>query len=407
MTAAVRGPAAVPIRGAGDGMETAKPPTAILEVNTDTPPLLTGPPAVSLLKVASPKRSPKSTQPAPPVAPQPLGVLYLGKVSREACTEVEAVRILIPRSAISRHTRAGPAEGKGEAGQQGQGSPPLPLVEDWRGQMEKLQNSERRLLQDKEGLSNQLRVQTEVNRELKKLLVASVGDDLQYHFERLSREKNHLILENEALGRSLAHTAEQLERMSIQCDVWRSKFLASRVMAEELTSARAALQRQTREAQGAIQDLLLEREEFSSDMVLTHRSLEQLLVSLQWGRQQTYYPSAQPLSTGELAAANHKLADAINAHLLGNTSSCISVVKSSTVTPELLCSTPAEKMAEKVLKILDPISCSENQEDPPLTDSTPSSFLSNKSIGRFHPYTRYENITFNCCERCSGDILVL
>lgn len=68
----------------------------------------------------------------------------------------------------------------------------------------------------------------QVNRELKKLLVASVGDDLQYHFERLAREKNQLILENEALGRSLAHTTEQLERMSIQCDVWRSKFLASR-----------------------------------------------------------------------------------------------------------------------------------------------------------------------------------
>ncbi|XP_068586267.1 golgin-45 [Cebidichthys violaceus] len=412
MAAAVRGSARVPVRGAGDGMETEKPPSAILEVNTDAPP--PGPPAVPLLKVASPKRSPKSTRPAPPAAPQPPGVLYLGKVSREACTEVEAVRIIIPRSAISRRTRTGPAEGKGEAGQQaeGQGSPPLPLVEDWRGQLEKLQNSERRLLQDKEGLSNQLRVQTEVNRELKKLLVASVGDDLQYHFERLSREKNHLILENEALGRSLAHTAEQLERRSIQCDVWRSKFLASRVMAEELTNARAALQRQTREAQGAIQDLLLEREEFSSDMVLTHRSLEQLLVSLQWGRQQTYYPSAQLLSTGELAAANHKLADAINSHLLGNntttTTTVAAVVKSSTATPELLCSTPAEKMAEKVLKILDPISCSENEADPLLSDSTPSSFLgSKKSIGRFHPYTRYENITFNCCERCTGDILVL
>ncbi|TDH16951.1 hypothetical protein EPR50_G00003240 [Perca flavescens] len=402
MTAAVRGRASVPIRGTGDGMETEKPP-AILEVNTETLP--PGPSAVPLLKVASPKHCPKSTHPAPP---QPLGVLHLGRVSREACTEVEAVRIIVPRAAISRHTRTRPAEGKGEAGQQAeeQGSPPLPLVEDWRGQLDKLQNSERRLLQDKEGLSNQLRVQTEVNRELKKLLVASVGDDLQYHFERMSREKNQLILENEALGRSLAHTAEQLERMSIQCDVWRSKFLASRVMAEELTNARAALQRQTREAQGAIQDLLLEREEFSSDMVLTHRSLEQLLVSLQWGRPQTYYPSAQPLSTGDLAAANRKLADAINSHLLGNTSSA--VVKSSSATAEQLCSTPAEKMAEKVLKNLDPISCSENTADPPLSDSTPSNFLSNKkSIGRFHPYTRYENITFNCCERCTGDILVL
>lgn len=404
MTTAVRGSAKVPVRGAGDGMETEKPP-AVLEVNTDILP--PGQTAVPLLKVASPKHSPKSTHPA---APQPLGVLHLGKVSREACTEVEAVRIVVPRAAISRSSRVAPSEGKGEAAHpvEEQVSPPLPLVEDWRGQLEKLQNSERRLLQDKEGLSNQLRVQTEVNRELKKLLVASVGDDLQYHFERLSREKNQLILENEALGRSLAHTTEQLERMSIQCDVWRSKFLASRVMAEELTNARAALQRQTREAQGAIQDLLLEREEFSRDMVLTHRSLEQLLVSLQWGRQQTYYPSAQPLSTGELAVANRKLADAINSHLLGNNSNSGGVVKSSSATAEQLCSTPAEKMAEKVLKILDPISCSENSTDAPLSDSASSNFLGNKkSIGRFHPYTRYENITFNCCERCTGDILVL
>ncbi|CAN9507241.1 unnamed protein product [Ophioblennius macclurei] len=415
MTAVVRGSAVVPVRGPGDGMETEKPPST-LEVNTDA--LSTNPSEVPLLKIASPKHSPKSAPPPPVIAPQPPGVLHLGKVSREACTEVEAVRIIIPRAAISRSSRAGPAEGKGEAEeqQQQQSSPPLPQVEDWKVQMEKLQNSERRLLQDKEGLSNQLRVQTEVNRELKKLLVASVGDDLQYQFERLAREKNQLILENEALGRSLAHTAEQLERMSIQCDVWRSKFLASRVMAEELTNARAVLQRQTREAQGAIQDLLLEREEFSRHMMLTHRSLEQLLVSLQWGRQQTYYPSAQPLSTGELAAANQKLADAINSHLLGNTRSS-NVAKSSSgssnksngsATTQQLCSTPAEKMAEKVLKILDPISCSENKSDPPLGDSSPSNFLnSKKSIGRFHPYTRYENITFNCCERCTGDILVL
>ncbi|XP_015258788.1 PREDICTED: golgin-45 [Cyprinodon variegatus] len=402
---AVGGGSAVgPIRGAGDGMETEKPP-AILEVITDAPPTLL--PELPLLKVASPKHNPKPTHVAHPTAPQPLGVLHLGKVQREACTEVEAVRIIVPRAAISRSGRVATSEGKDEGQQAEEQGPPL-LVEDWRGQLEKLQNSERRLLQDKEGLSNQLRVQTEVNRELKKLLVASMGDDLQYQFERLAREKNQLILENEALGRSLAHTAEQLERMSIQCDVWRSKFLASRVMAEELTNARAALQRQIREAQGAIQDLLLEREEFSRDMVLSHRSLEQLLVSLQWGRQQTYYPSAQPLSFGELAAANHKLADAINSHLLGKNDTKSNTGKSSGAPAEQLCSTPAEKMAEKVLKVLNPISCSENKEEPPLCESPSPNFLnSKKSIGRFHPYTRYENITFNCCERCTGDIIVL
>ncbi|XP_012675140.2 golgin-45 [Clupea harengus] len=391
---------AVPVRGPGDGMEMDKPVVAP-EISTEIP----------LLKVATPKQSPRrATLPSAVAPPQAPGVLHLGKVSREACTEVEAVRIVVPRAAISRSTRAGPHnEGKGDGGrgEKGfhlQGDDHSPDLLEWKTAMEKLENSERRLLQDKEGLSNQLRVQTEVNRELKKLLVASVGDDLQYHFERLAREKNQLILENEALGRNLGHTAEQLERMSIQCDVWRSKFLASRVMADELTNARVALQRQTREAQGAIQDLLNEREDFSREMMHTHRSLEQLLVSLQWGRQQTYYPSAQPLSTGELALANRKLADAINSHLLGNMGS--SSPKSSQGSE--LCNTPAEKMAEKVLRILDPISAVDIQGEESSADSPPSSFLPNKkSIGRFHPYTRYENITFNCCERCNGELLVL
>lgn len=396
----MKGSSIVPVRGPGDGMEMDKPVVAS-EISTEILPL----------KVVTPKQSPRRAGLAvtPPHAP---GVLHLGKVNREACTEVEAVRIVVPRAAISRSSRAGPHEdGKGDGGRGEKGSPlhgedhSSDLLE-WKSAMEKLQNSERRLLQDKEGLSNQLRVQTEVNRELKKLLVASVGDDLQYHFERLAREKNQLILENEALGRNLAHTAEQLERMSIQCDVWRSKFLASRVMAEELTNARAALQRQTREAQSAIQDLLSEREEFSRDMMHTHRSLEQLLVSLQWGRQQTYYPSAQPLSTGELAVANRKLADGINAHLLGNVGGSSGSPKGNQSSE--LCNTPAEKMAEKVLRNLDPISGVENKGEEDSPDSPASSFLPNKkSIGRFHPYTRYENITFNCCERCSGELLVL
>ncbi|KAK7166827.1 hypothetical protein R3I93_006564 [Phoxinus phoxinus] len=372
------------VRGPGDGMETHRPSVA---------------PEAPLPKLASPKPSPRS-------AASP-GVLHLGKVSRDVCVELECVRIVVPRAAITRCARAGPyAEDRGSPHHHGDEPEPEPV--DSRILLEKLQNSERRLLQDKEGLSNQLRVQTEVNRELKKLLVASVGDDLQYHFERLSREKNHLILENEALGRSHTHTAEQLERMSIQCDVWRSKFLASRVMAEELTNARAALLRQTRDAQCAIQDLLRERDEFSRDMMLTHRSLEQLMVSLQWGRQQTYYPSAQPLSTGELASANHKLAEAINSHLLGGSDGPKKSRNQNQCRSSELCNTPAEKMAEKVLRSLDPISCSEQEVDASPTDPHHPHFLpSKKSIGRFHPYTRYENITFNCCERCRGELTVL
>ncbi|XP_022364289.1 golgin-45 isoform X1 [Enhydra lutris kenyoni] len=416
-----------PVRGAGDGMETEEPSKSV-EVTSGVPPvrhhILQNP-----RKKAVPGESP--------------GVLQLGKILTEKAVEVEAIRILVPKAAITHDIPSKNAKVKsrghhrGELLGQSEGTvEPRKELSEVKNLLEKFKNSERRLLQDKEGLSNQLRVQTEVNRELKKLLVASVGDDLQYHFERLAREKNQLILENEALGQNTAQLSEQLERMSIQCDVWRSKFLASRVMADELTNSRAGLQRQNRDAQSAIQDLLSEREQFRQEMIATQKLLEELLVSLQWGREQTYYPSTQPYTTAELALTNHKLAKAVNAHLLGNVGTNSQKKIPSTVE---FCSTPAEKMAEttdpvlphsglsvlshciesfskiviasplvKVLRILDPVTCTESSPDNPFSESSPTALLATKkNIGRFHPYTRYENITFNCCHHCQGELIVL
>jgi hypothetical protein len=44
-----------------------------------------------------------------------------------------------------------------------------------------------RLQEENAGLKQQLEIQTQVNSELKKLLVASVGTDFQYRLERLLR----------------------------------------------------------------------------------------------------------------------------------------------------------------------------------------------------------------------------
>lgn len=386
---------AAPIRGAGDGMETEEPPKS--EVTSGIQPVKHHI-RQSPRKKAIPSESP--------------GVLQLGKILTEKAVEVEAVRILVPKAAITHVVPDKNAKvkslghHKGEfLGQSEGGVEARKERSEMKNVLEKLKNSERRLLQDKEGLSNQLRVQTEVNRELKKLLVASVGDDLQYHFERLAREKNQLILENEALGRNTAQLAEQLERMSIQCDVWRSKFLASRVMADELTNSRAVLQRHHRDAQSAIQDLLSEREQLRQEMRATQKLLEELLVCLQWGREKTYYPCTQPHSTAELALTNHRLAKAINSRLLGNVGT-----NGQKKTPPAVefCSTPAEKMAETVLRILDPVTCTENSPDDPFSESSPTTLLATKkNIGRFHPYTRYENITLNCCTHCQGELIVL
>lgn len=251
-----------PVRGAGDGMETEESPKSV-EVTSGVQP-------IKHHILQNPRKK--------AVAGESPGVLQLGKILTEKAVEVEAVRILVPKAAITHNIPNKNAKVKslghhrGEFLGQSEGIvEPRKELSEVKNILEKLKNSERRLLQDKEGLSNQLRVQTEVNRELKKLLVASVGDDLQYHFERLSREKNQLILENEALGQNTAQLSEQLERMSIQCDVWRSKFLASRVMADELTNSRAGLQRQNRDAQSAIQDLLSEREQFRQEMIATQK----------------------------------------------------------------------------------------------------------------------------------------
>ncbi|XP_012871222.1 PREDICTED: golgin-45 [Dipodomys ordii] len=388
-------PTSTPLRGAGDGMETEESPKSI-EVTS----------AAQSIKHAILQSPRKKAFPS-----ESPGVLQLGKILTEKAVEVEAVRIFVPKAAITHDVPNKNAKvkslgyHKGELSNQPEGlTDPRKELSEVKSVLEKLRNSERRLLQDKEGLSNQLRVQTEVNRELKKLLVASVGDDLQYHFERLAREKNQLILENEALGRNTAQLSEQLERMSIQCDVWRSKFLASRVMADELTNSRAVLQRQNRDAQSAIQDLLSEREQFRQDMMATQKFLEELLVSLQWGREQTYSPSPQPHSTAELAVTSHKLAKAVNSHLLGNVGNNSQKKILSTVE---FCSTPAEKMAEKVLHILDPVTCVESSPDNPFSDSPNTLLATKKNIGRFHPYTRYENITFNCCNHCQGELIAL
>uniref|UniRef100_A0A8C5P6X5 Basic leucine zipper nuclear factor 1 n=1 Tax=Leptobrachium leishanense TaxID=445787 RepID=A0A8C5P6X5_9ANUR len=382
-----------PLRGTGDGMETEEPLKSV-EVK------------VSSSKVA---HSPKRKAAAPSLSP---GVLQLGKIHGDKAVEIEAVRIVVPRSSITHTLGAKQSKhlelnGNGKQEVADGTADPWKQISELKSMVEKQKNSEKRLLQDKEGLSNQLRVQTEVNRELKKLLVASVGDDLQYHFERMAREKNQLILENEALGRNTAQLSEQLERMSIQCDVWRSKFLASRVMADEMTNIKANLQRQNRDAHGAIQDLLSERDQFRQGLCDTHKLLEELLLSLQWGRPQTYFPGAHPHTMAELVASTLKLATAVKSHLIGNTGS--DSPKQTPIPPEFS-STPAEKMAELVLRVLGPFVGSEATPDLSFSEpSTPSSSVlaSKKNIGRFHPYTRYENITFNCCNKCSGELIVL
>lgn len=98
-----------------------------------------------------------------------------------------------------------------------------------------------KLREERDYFQNQLKFQVKVNSELKNLLVASVGEDLQSRVNLLTEDKLQLAKALLDTARNLTTHTEQIEFLAGQCEVWRSKFLASSVMIEELARWKADL----------------------------------------------------------------------------------------------------------------------------------------------------------------------
>ena len=111
-----------------------------------------------------------------------------------------------------------------------------------------------------------LKVQMNVNKELKRLLIASVGSDLQRRLDQLVHERAELSCELDTSLEQLMASGEEMDSVAIECDIWRSKFLASRLMIDELASWKAELTLQYRQSQQALQCLVQEREELSQSL---------------------------------------------------------------------------------------------------------------------------------------------
>jgi len=86
----------------------------------------------------------------------------------------------------------------------------------------------------------QLKIQAKVNTEVKKLLVASVGEDIEARVDFLTQDKARLAADVVEYNNRIASDWETKEALGVESDVWRSKFLASSVIVEELTRARGA-----------------------------------------------------------------------------------------------------------------------------------------------------------------------
>lgn len=84
------------------------------------------------------------------------------------------------------------------------------------------------LKKERDSFESQLKFQVQVNSELKNLLVAAVGEDLQTRVNVLTEDKLQLARALLSSAHNISTHTEQIEYLANQSEVWRSKFLASR-----------------------------------------------------------------------------------------------------------------------------------------------------------------------------------
>ncbi|XP_046335273.2 golgin-45-like [Haliotis rufescens] len=258
-----------------------------------------------------------------------------------------------------------------------------------------------RLRQENKHLKQDLDVQHKVNTELKKLLIASVGEDLERRVERLARDKAELSMEVGGYTRKVTEDYENLDKVSIQADMWRTKFLASRVMIDELASARAFYSLQYQESQDALQQLLTERHELRANLLEAMKCLQQVKGAFDPlnAHKSTSLPSTNVI---DLARMSQQLSEAIRYRLLPGK---LSIQTTINIEDQLENSmTHAESFAHQLVARqtkLDPVQKSVSGH---LFGPGPGT---GSRVQRFHPDARYDNLTVNCCAHCKGDISVL
>lgn len=119
-----------------------------------------------------------------------------------------------------------------------------------------------------------------VNRELKRLLLASVGSDLQQELDGLVQEKTLLKQNLDISLHHLMECSEEMDQLTVECDIWRSKVLASRVLIDELTKWKMDHLKASNKCRVAMETLLKEREELCGHISHCHQLILKISNSL-------------------------------------------------------------------------------------------------------------------------------
>ncbi|KAK9307677.1 hypothetical protein QLX08_002083 [Tetragonisca angustula] len=267
---------------------------------------------------------------------------------------------------------------------------------EWLKEKKAYEGEIQKLKEENSQLENQLKFQAQVNGELKNLLVAAVGEDLETKVHLLTEDKLQLA---RALLNSAQHLSthqEQTEWLAGQCEVWRSKFLASSLMVEELAKWKAALCQRTTDLQEAIKRLLEDRNLIRDISLKTYRTLSILRENFDpVGTVSCKRHELPSTNIIDLAQGCCQLAEILKVQLLSGLEN-LNLQKEINVTG-LDMKTLAEKTAEQLL--MSPKLLMSGRQDVACSAVMGAAVAIGGQI--FLPRSD-SNIT--CCPHCSGEI---
>ncbi|XP_022793603.1 golgin-45-like [Stylophora pistillata] len=229
-----------------------------------------------------------------------------------------------------------------------------------------LQEQNAKLVEEKTKLSVQLGVQAKVNAEIKRLLVASVGEDVGERLEDLVNRNVQQTVELNHWKKICEEYSEESDRLEIECDVWRTKFLASRLKSTSGIHQGPFTSSQTSNDQSIL------------EMASTNKSLAE-----------------QTLGVAQ---------NVLPAFSLAETSFMLTREPQETGTEQQVEPTSAEKLALQVLSS-DVNLQAEEQQLKGVMRRMAQQYMGHDYQSRFS--TRNFRVTFDCCNRCMGTLQVV
>jgi len=145
-----------------------------------------------------------------------------------------------------------------------------------------LDAKEKELEQLRNALENsekQVKIQTQVNSEVKRLLVASVGEDIEARVDFLTQDKARLAADVITYNNKISRDWEEKEALHVESDIWRSKFLASTLILEEVSRTKQNNEARCQQLEHASRRLLVERNEVRGLLATSQAVVAKLIAS--------------------------------------------------------------------------------------------------------------------------------